>query len=274
MIGKNTMMMKENKLKKVSSYKQEEKMHSTYELAMRYAYSGGYEKAIELFKTLKGNRDALNDIGVSYERLKNYEKAYEYYKKADTLLSLGNILALYNTKKIPMNVTEYETICDKLIEYGYYDAYVYLSKLYAKGHPEVPENGELALKYAKEGYELFPNQISIIFNYAWCLCLYAKKEEEKELSHKLFEGMLFVDRKEDREISTVAKYNFAYQLENGIGCDKDIDRAIYWYIKAFEEHFDNAALALAYIYQSYEGYINEDAANFWKEQYDENCGEA
>ena len=70
--------------------------------------------------TLEGNVDALNNIGVDYERLGQYEKAYEYYLKANTPWSLDNLLGLYNNGKIPMNVEDYTKVCDHLTELGDY----------------------------------------------------------------------------------------------------------------------------------------------------------
>lgn len=251
----------------------EEKPLSTYERGMQHAYSGEYEEAIKLLSSLKGNSDALNNIGVCYERLKDYEKAYEYYQKANIPLSMDNLLTLYNSEKIPMNVEDYEAICDRLIDIDDYNGYLYKSKLYSKEHPDVPENKELAIRYAEQGYRLFPEEAEIVFNYAWCLCVYSETEEEKELSHKLFESLLVIDSKEDHELSSIAKSNYAWQFENSQGCEKDIERAIYWYIRAYEEGFVKAAQSLVYIYQLIDGYVNEENARFWQEQYDKNIGE-
>lgn len=246
---------------------------SVYEEGMKYAYNGDYEKSIEVLSILEGNKNALNNIGVDYERLHNYEKAYEYYLKANTPWSLDNLLGLYNTGKIPMNVEDYKNICEKLIELGDDHGYIYLSKLYYKDHPDVPVNEELALKYAKQGYEAYPNSTFAIFNYAWCLLELGNTEEDKIKSHELFESILVSKQDRDKDIYPIAKYNYAWQCQEGYGCEVDIGKAVYWYIRAFEEGDVNAAWQLARVYKTYEGFINQEAADFWYQQYIEAGGE-
>lgn len=245
------------------------KKPSIYEIGMQLAYAGEYEKSIKVLEVLKDNVDALNNIGVDYERLKNYEKAYEYYQKANTAWSLDNLVRLYNTGKIPMNVADYVRVCGRLNELGDFHGYVYLSKLYSKDHPAVPENGELALKYAKKAYEMSPNKIFVLFNYAWCLNAYSEAEEDLKMSHKLYESILTAKDNEDDDATTIAKHNYAWQCQEGCGCEQDISRAIYWYIRAYEEGHINSAWQLARIYQTYDGYINQELSDFWKRQYDE-----
>ena len=246
---------------------------SPYDVGMDYAYKGEYEKSIEILSTLEGNVDALNNIGVDYERLGQYEKAYEYYLKANTPWSLDNLLGLYNNGKIPMNVEDYTKVCDHLTELGDYHGYIYLSKLYIGKHESVPVNGQLALEYAKKGYETFPNVTYIVFNLAWCLHEYADTEEDKQESHRLYESILFNRDKRDGTVYLTARYNYAWQCQEGYGCEQDISRAIYWYKKAFEEGYVNAARQLAYVYSTFESVKNQEFVDFWNQQYKENGGE-
>ena len=246
---------------------------SPYDVGMEYAYKGEYEKSIEILSTLEGNVDALNNIGVDYERLGQYEKAYEYYLKANTPWSLDNLLGLYNNGKIPMNVEDYTKVCDHLTELGDYHGYIYLSKLYIGKHDSVPVNGQLALEYAKKGNEAFPNVTYVVFNLAWCLHEYADSEEDKQESHRLYESILFNRDKRDGTVYLTARYNYAWQCQEGYGCEHDISRAIYWYKKAFEEGYVNAARQLAYVYSTFESVKNQEFVDFWNQQYKENGGE-
>lgn len=245
----------------------------TYNLGMDYAYKGEYEKSIEILSTLEGNTDALNNIGVDYERLGQYEKAYEYYLKANTPWSLDNLLGLYNTGKIPMNIEDYTSVCNHLVELGDYHGYIYLSKLYIGKHESVPANGQLALEYAKKGYETFPKVTYVVFNLAWCLHEYATTEEDKQESHRLYESILFNSDTRDGTVYLTTRYNYAWQCQEGYGCEQDISRAIYWYKRAFEEGYVNAARQLAYVYSTFEGYKNQEFVDFWSQQYKENGGE-
>ena len=241
---------------------------STYDLGMEYAYKGEYEKSIELLSTLEGNTDALNNIGVDYERMGQFDKAYEYYLKANTPWSLDNLLGLYNNGKIPMNEEDYINICNRLTEMGDYHGYIFMSKLYTGKHSEVAENGQLALEYAEKGYEKFPKPAFIVFNLAWCLCEYGSSDDDKNRSHQLYESILNDTNDRDGTVYLSARHNYAWQCQEGCGCEKDVSRAIYWNIRAFEKGHRGCADALANIYETEEGFINQEFADFWHQQYD------
>lgn len=245
---------------------------STYDVGMDYAYKGEYEKSIEVLSTLEGNVDALNNIGVNYEKLGQYQKAYEYYLKANTPWSLNNLLGLYNNGKIPMNIDDFKKQCEQLIKMGDYHGYIYLSDAYVGGHKGLPINHQLALKYAKEGFNAYPNTPYVVFHLAWCLSEYAKNEEDKKESHRLYGSILNDEDDEDGTVYLTARNNYALQCLDGYGCEQDISKAIYWFKKAFEGGYIDAAKNLAKIYSTVDDFRNQEFANFWNQQYKENEG--
>ena len=245
-----------------------------YSVGMELAYKGEFEKSIVILKTIEndGNPDVLNNIGVNYERLGQYKKAYDYYLKANTAFSLNNLLNLCDHRRVSFHEKVFINICHRVIKLGDFHGYVYLSKFYSGFYDEQYKDPDVAIQYAKEGYGLYKEKPYMVFQYAWCLTEFAKTNVERQLAHSLYESILNNMDDEDGTVFATARHNYAYQCQEGFGCDTDINKAIYWYIRSYEGGYASAAYKLYLIYRDREGYKDPDVAAYWNNKYEQKEG--
>ena len=242
-----------------------------HRLAIYYGEKGEYRKSLKMLKTLKKDGDVLNDIGVNYERLGNYKKAYKFYKKANSEWSLINVLRLYDNDKIVFNLNEYHNICAKLTDMGCCSGVTRESNLYHFGNKIVKPDRELSLKIAKDGYEKFPSNPETIVQYAWCQAFNIKSEKDKLRIYRLYQKVLYSsERPKDDELYRTAMNNYAWLCLTAHGCKQNIPEAIYWFTRSYENGYRDCAEQLAIIYSTCEGYLNKEIAHFWLEQLTKN----
>ena len=245
---------------------------SQYDIAMNYAYKGEYQKSIKILEKLEGNVDALNDIGVNYERLGDYAKAFEYYKRSNTDWALMNILRLYKSRKIRLNLKDYERICKHLDEQHNYNGLLYMSYFYDSRRKQNKTYPEKAIEFAKKSYEAYEDEPEVILNYALVLQKNSKKKMDKEKSHRLLEEIIAYYSNIDKQEYTYVVFNYAWQWEDGFGCKSDIDRAIYWYIRTYELGEPHAAEYLNVVYSHLKTKKAQLFAKFWEQKFKEKCG--
>ena len=230
-----------------------------YDEGMELANAGKYQAAIDVLSTIpdKNNHDLINNIGVCYERLKCFETAADYYHRSKITLAKVNLLKLYHSKKIDINVRDYKDTCRTLIRRKSSSGYYYLSLLY-----DSIGDHKAAMEIANLGCKACPRQSDIIFQLAWLKIEYGKTPTELEEGHALYGSLLCREDKE--KFYMTARHNYAYQCQKGIGCQKDVEKAIFWYEKAYEAGYEDAAQDLINIYTNEVGFVNRDKARHWE----------
>lgn len=105
---------------------------SMYDEGMKLANEGRYEEAIKFLEpvALNGDKDAQNNLGVVYQRLKDYENSYKWYKLCGSELAKENILILFDNHRVEFNVDEYLELCQWFIDKDSQIGYLYLSYIY------------------------------------------------------------------------------------------------------------------------------------------------
>lgn len=221
--------------------------------AVNLAKNHEYDKALEILLplALKGDKSSQNDIGVVYEKIKDYENSAKWYKVCDNELSTKNLLKLYDNNKVNFTKEEYIKACNKLIDLKNEKGYLYLSYIYQKDILDYDKAFEVLLK----GLISCDNTVGLVFELGYLLEKGIGCKQDHFKSHKCYEAIL------DRGSSAVVHYNYALQCQQGRGCKQDILKAIKHYeIAVKKSNYYDAIRQLIEIY-SHENYKNEKRLN-------------
>ena len=232
---------------------------SMYDEGMKLAKEGRYEEAIKFLEpvALNGNKDAQNNLGVVYQRLKNYENSYKWYKLCGSDLAKENILRLYDYHRVEFTVEEYLELCQWFIDKNNQIGYLYLSYIYQNNSKGI-EDQPRAFNALIEGLVSCEDNTKLRFEIGYLLEKGIGCKVDYVASHKYYKSIL------DSE-NVVAKYNYALQCRQGRGCKQDILEAIKYFTIAGEKKYPDAINELIQIYSKGE---HEDAklAKYWKEK--------
>ena len=128
-------------------------------------------------------------------------------------------------------------------------------------------DAEMAKQEIEKGFLEYPRRTEIKFELAYVLNRFSNNESDKQRSHSLYESLLTTCSVSNYLLT--AKYNYALQCRNGIGCEKDVDKAIYWLTNASMDRYHDAFVELIDIYNNEEGYQNNTQSGLWKNLLDE-----
>jgi flagellar FliL protein len=166
-----------------------------------------------------GNKDAYFNLALSYNELKKYKKAIEYYKKAiknnpDDWRAMHNLARVYTfgKKNYKMGLVWFKLSLDKKSNIGYFGvAYSY----------DMLEDFENAKKWYKKAIDKQGEVVAM-----WNLGLiyeYGKGNTSKN-NKKALE--LYLNAAELGYINAIKKVSYMYKY--GIGTKKDIKKTKYW----------------------------------------------
>ena len=214
--------------------------------AVSIAETGDLEKAKEILLpyALEGYEDAQNDIGVVYERMKDYKEAEKWYKKSPSTLSIINLLTLYDNKRVDFDLRDYMDCCDTLIKEKNQNGYLYLSYIHQIDFKGV-EDHKKAFQVLQEGILFCKENEKLKFELGYLLEKGIGCEVDNYMSHKCYESILHGGEK-------VSNYNYALQCYQGRGCERDIKKAIVYFKVAAEQKYKDAIKCLIKIYSSEE----------------------
>lgn len=220
--------------------------------AVKLAKEGKYEEALEILLPIaeSGDKNSQNDIGVVYEKLKDFERSAMWYKLCGNELSTENLLKHYDNKRVKFTVEEYFDACNKLIECKNANGYLYLSYIHQNNSMGV-EDQKKAFNILLKGLINCEETVGLIFEIGYLLEKGIGCEQDHYKSHMCYEAIL------DRGSSAVVHYNYALQCYQGRGCKQDINKAIKHYeIAVNKSKYYDAIEDLIEIY-SLEEYKNE-----------------
>lgn len=235
---------------------EEKEISQLHDEAVKLAKEGKLDESIELLLPLAeaGYKDSQNDIGVVYEKKKDYENSAKWYKECDSELSIENLLKHYDNKRVKFTVEEYYEACEKLITLKNENGYLYMSYIHQNNQMGV-EDKTKAFNYLLKGLINCENTAGLIFELGYLLEKGIGCEADQYKSHMCYEAVL--DRKISTIVSTVAHYNYALQCYQGRGCEQDIPKAIKHYeIAVQKSNYRDAIEHLIKIY-SLKEYKNE-----------------
>lgn len=203
---------------------EELEIKNRHEAGVKLAKEGKLDEAIELLLPLAkiGHKKSQNDIGVIYERKKDYINSVKWYKECGRELSLENLLKIYDNKKIRFTVEEYYDACEKLMNFKNANGYLYMSYIHQNNDIGV-EDQVKAFNYLLKGLINCNETVSLIFELGYLLEKGIGCEADQYKSHMCYEAIL------DRGANVVAHYNYALQCHQGRGCKQDIPKAIKHY---------------------------------------------
>ena len=230
---------------------------------VKLAKQGKYKEAVELLLPLAeaGFKSVQNDLGVVYERMKDYKNCVRWYKECGSDLALENLLAIYDNKKYDFEVEDYFAICDKLISHRKQKGYLYKSYIYQIDYKGV-EDHKKAFEVLLEGLIYCEQKDRLVFELGYLLEKGIGHEVDNYKSHKCYEAILSTKSK---TINATVNYNYALQCYQGRGCEKDVPKAIKYFEIAGEQNYPDAIEYLIEIYSSKE-YKNEERLKYYKEK--------
>ena len=222
-----------------------------YELGTEFARTGDYRKAIDhlLRSAERLNFDAINDLGVIYERKKKYKDAYTYYVMAATG---GRKTALFNLGNAYEN--GYGTDVDKnaaLIYYrlsaekGYALAYKKIAKFYTYGLG-VEKDLKKALEYIKKGIKI---EKKGKFEDTDCLDILAYHYENGLGVKKNYKKALKLWRLSAKHGNYYSTLCIAYSYLNGEGVKKNVQLAVTILIRLLAKEYKPAYYTLFTAYE-------------------------
>ena len=215
-----------NKLKKISDCKRCAASEKIFERRIAY-----YEEASRL-----GDVESMDQIGRSYFSIKDYEKAFLWFKRAANheCASAQNGLAYMYCNGLYVKKDEKEAVewCRKAANHGYEKAQLTLGDLYADGIAEAV-NQEMALREAIRWYgcaaeqNVFKAKLKL---YRCCCKLNSIDNNTAEIQYYL--GKCYY---------------------NGWGVKPNIEVAAEWYNKAAQKGYAPAQTQLGYCCERYNG---------------------
>lgn len=236
-----------------------------YDEGMKYAKKHEYELAIETLIPLTKKGKYINqancNIGVCYERLKDYENAKKFYMASNNDIAKHNVLILFDNEQVVFTNEEYFEECDYLIKRHNQFGYLYLSYIHQNDKRGV-EDKEKAFNLLLDGLENCPKCERLVFEIAFLLAGGCGCKKDHYKSHILYRTLLEGN-------NVVAKYNYAEQCLFGWGCKKDVDEAIKYFTIAGEKNYKDAISYLIKIYTDKdEGHADKEKALYWQTKLD------
>lgn len=231
---------------------EEMEIDKLHEEGVKLAKEGKLDEAIELLLPLAeaGHKDSQNDIGVVYEKKKDYVNSAKWYKECGGELSTENLLKHYDHKRVKFTVEDYYEACEKLINFKNANGYLYMSYIHQNNDMGV-EDQVKAFNYLLKGLINCEQTVGLIFELGYLLEKGIGCEADQYKSHMCYEAIL------DRTSSAVVHYNYALQCYQGRGCEQDIKKAIKHYeIAVKKSNYHDAIEDLIEIY-SLKEYKNE-----------------
>ena len=212
-----------------------------YQVGQRYCEQEDWTNAISCFlnPAEKGMPQAMNDLGVCYERIGEFDKALLWYSVASSgkydcsTTNLGMLFIL--GQGVVKNIKYGLSLLREAASHGYIRAYETLGRLYQYG-TEVKRNYKKAYQYYLKGARLERQKNDgglCLANLGYMNMYGLGKEQNLRLGAKYYkEG---TERNEP-----LAIYNLAQCYFNGEGVNKNIEKAAYWWQKAAEQGNEEA----------------------------------
>lgn len=203
-----------------------------------------------LHKSLRlGDKKAINDLGVAYEKLCNYKKAFEYYKKSTNIndgSGWNNLGWMYLTgdyvkQDIKHALKCFEKSAKSGSPYGYFSLYL----VYTSNEHGVRPNYKKAMNYLEMGAEkeIENNEncdtCVIQLNYNLLKGKYTKRQVKKS-----FETLQRAEKLNTAQI----KYNLGCHYAFGRGVKKDLQKAIELFKESYSLGNYDAYSMVAQIY--------------------------
>lgn len=221
----------------------------------------GFAKMFYREAAEKGDAEAQNNLGVTYERACDYEKALFWYKQsaeAGCLMAIVNLGKMYQYGRgTKVNCSEAAKYYQMAIDKNYDDGYSKMGDLYADGC--FGEKDRLKAIHiwldgtfnAKNG--CFASAVQAGYAYECGLGV----EQSYEKAKFLYEKSASCGNK-------VAHFNLGQIYHYGHGTKKDIEKAISHYLEAAKRGYTDAMYELGFIFYSKEDIErNNDVAMFW-----------
>lgn len=228
-----------------------------FEDAMKLAYDNRFSEAINMLSRISDrNSVVINNIGVCYERLNDYEKAAKYYLEAKSETSLENYVRLCDRNKTEYEEETYVMCCKELIKMNNSQGYLYLSYIMQK--PEsIFYNKEKAFRLLEYsvGHDMYDTYTLFELGFLYNQGMHGEKDYFK--SHLCYS--LILDKND------VAKYNYALQCMSGRGCEIDVDEAVKYFTLAALNGYKDAIRCLVEIYDSTGDRHNDELYNLWSD---------
>ena len=218
---------------------------------IKFSRSGNNEKAKRYFKRsiAQGCINAINDLGVIYEKENLLRKAYLEYRKAAELnvgVAWSNIANFYKKGLyLKRDINEAIKCYEKAGEFGYTEAYYYLYEIYTSNLFGNKKNYSKAISYLRIGAE---KQLNSNDEQYGCIM---------ELNYNLSNGR-YVRKSERAAFELIKKaeklnigpllYNLGCHYVYGNGVAKDIEKGKAILIKAMNRGYPNAYHVLGKLY--------------------------
>lgn len=241
-------------------------LENVYDYGMKLAYEGKYKEAITVLLPLARDNylQSRNNIGVCFQRIGDYINAAKFYRISEDDTARVNLGQLYTNKQIKFDRGDFFKIAQELMQaknqegyhlmYEYYSLTRFVETDYKKG-----------FDYILKGLLDCGASDTLIFDLGVCYEFGYGVEKDEVRAH-MYYGMILENDK-------VGQYNYALQCYQGRGCEKDVERAIFYFEKSAKQNYKDAIEHLIEIYQS-EEYKNEEKYLFYKKQLErinENC---
>ena len=240
-------------------------MSSLRNIGVELAKQGRYDAALFLLKkaTIKGDLNALNDAGVTYERTGDYKQAYKCYQRCaksklpTAIRNLGNMYE--NGLGVEKNYKKAIKYYKEAAILGNSDSYYKLSRFFEEGLG-VRKNYKIAVRLAKQGAlievdkkEETANLITLGYYYENGIGV----EQDKKKAFSFYQ-------KANEIGGPVAKYCVGHCYHKGIGVEQNIQLAI-MYLSDNGLHGDaDSCLDMSEIYDSNEYNMkDDDLCKFW-----------
>lgn len=227
-------------------------MDKAHEEGLKLAKKGKLDEAMKiLFPLAKaGHKASQNNVGVVYERKKDYVNSAKWYKECGEELSTENLVKLYKNGRVNFTIEEYYEACEKLMDFKNANGYLYMSYIHQDNDKGV-EDHKKAFDVLLKGLINCKETVGIIFELGYLLENGIGCEKDNYKSHMCYEAIL------DRGSSAVVHYNYALQCYQGRGCERDIPKAIKHYEIAVEKSKDFDAIEDLIEIYSLDEYKNE-----------------
>lgn len=227
--------------------------------ALSLAHDENYIEALKMFERAYelGDLNAINDIGVIYERMGMYQEAFENYRNAacyNIPVAWNNIGCLYrNGYGVKQNYAKAIEYYEKAVNSGYFSAYKNLYEIYSEGLG-VERDIKKAIKYLKTGVkgELKSNDNT-------CACIVQLDYilvRGINIKKNYREGYKLMKKAETKKQAPIY-HNLGCHYLNGLGTKKNIKKALYYLNLAADKNYSNSLRLLGELYVRGNG-VNKD----------------
>ena len=221
----------------------------------------GFAKLFYREAAEKGDADAQNNLGVTYEKAGDYEKSLFWYKQA---VDNGSVIALVNLGKMyqygrgsKVDAKKAAKLYQIAIDKRYDDGYSKMGELYAEGL--------LGNKDELKAVQIWLDGTFNAKNGCYASAIQAGYAYEYGLGvEQSYEKAKFLYEKSAGCGNRVAHYNLGQIYRCGHGTEKDIKKAIDHYLASAKKGYTDAMYMLAFIFYDREDFErNDDVAMFW-----------